>query len=99
MSTENVPAELLQLREQIDRIDHALVLLLGNRFALTQRVGRIKAEHQLEAVDPRREEAKLREIRVLCEQNGVNPELVTDILAQVMREVVKNHRLLREQAI
>jgi chorismate mutase len=99
MTTDKVPAELLQLREQIDRIDQALVLLLGNRFALTQRVGRIKAEQRLEAFDPQREESKLREIRALCEQHGVNPELMADVLAQVMREVVKNHQRLKEQAI
>jgi chorismate mutase len=35
--------ELLSLRQQIDRLDHALVLLLANRFALTQKVGELKA--------------------------------------------------------
>jgi len=99
MSTNSIPAELTLLRQQIDRIDHALVLLLANRFELTQRVGRLKVEHQLEAFDPQREEAKLREIRSLCEQYNVNPELVAEILAQVMREVVKNHNLLRKQTI
>lgn len=99
MSTDSIPAELTLLRQQIDRLDHALVLLLANRFALTQRVGSLKVEQQLESFDPQREECKLREIRSLCEQHNVNPELVADILAQVMREVVRNHNLLREQAV
>jgi len=99
MRTNSIPAELTLLRQQIDRLDHALVLLLANRFVLTQRVGRLKVEQQLEAFDPQREEYKLREIRSLCEQHNVNPELVADIFAQVMREVVRNHNLLRDQAV
>ena len=98
MSSDSVPAELMLLRQQIDRIDHSLVLLLANRFAITQRVGRLKIEHSLDSFDPQREECKLRDIRRLCEQNEVNPELVAEILARVMREVVKNHDLLREEA-
>jgi len=96
MSTESVPAELLPVREQIDRIDHGLVLLLANRFALTQRVGVLKAVHGLEALDPERESRKLAEIRRLCEVNGVNPDLMVEILARVMAEVVRNHRAIKE---
>ncbi len=97
MSADSIPAELLLLRQQIDRLDHSLVLLLADRFVLTQKVGHLKAEHNLQAVDPQREECKLREIRLLCEQHKVNPELVADILAQIMREVVRNHKLISQK--
>ncbi len=96
MSTESVPAELLHVREQIDRIDHGLVLLLANRFALTQRVGVLKAQHGLDALDPERESRKLAEIRRLCESHGVAPDLMAEILARVMAEVVKNHKAIRD---
>jgi chorismate mutase len=96
MSTESVPAELLHVREQIDRIDHGLVLLLANRFALTQRVGVLKAQHGLDALDPERESRKLAEIRRLCESHGVAPALMAEILARVMAEVVKNHKAIRD---
>ncbi len=99
MTTDFLPAELSLLREQIDRIDQSLVLLLANRFALTRRVGRLKADNRLDAFDPQREECKLREIRTLCQQHDVNPELVADILGQIMREVVRNHEALREKAV
>ncbi|MDT8427827.1 MAG: chorismate mutase [Pseudomonadales bacterium] len=92
--TDSVPTELLLIREQIDRIDQGLVLLLANRFALTRRVGNLKAEHGLSALDPQREEAKLKVIRALCKEHDVSPDLVADILAQVMREVVANHKQL-----
>jgi chorismate mutase len=89
--------ELLGLRQQIDRLDHGLVLMLANRFALTRRVGELKASAQLNAVDPKREEEKLADIRALCEQHGLNPELLADILARVMGEAVRNHERIRAQ--
>jgi len=97
MVSEPIPAELLLVREQIDRIDHGLVLLLANRFALTRRVGELKAQHGLQALDPERESRKLADIRQICEKHGVNADLVSEILEQVMREVVKNHKLIQEQ--
>ncbi|MCB1649853.1 MAG: chorismate mutase [Pseudomonadales bacterium] len=95
MATQAIPEELLRVREQIDRIDQGLVLLLANRFALTQRVGELKAEFGLEALDPERESRKLAEIRSLCDKHAVNPDLVADILARVMAEVVRNHQAIK----
>ena len=95
MAKQLVPEELLKVRAQIDRIDHGLVLLLANRFALTQRVGELKAEFGLEALDPERESRKIADIRAACDANGVNPDLVAEILERVMREVVKNHKVIK----
>lgn len=95
MATQAVPDELLRVREQIDRIDTGLVLLLANRFALTHRVGELKAQFGLDALDPERESRKLADIRAVCAQHGVNPDLVAEILESVMREVVKNHKVIK----
>ena len=95
MATSPVPEELLRVRAQIDRIDHGLVLLLANRFALTHRVGELKAEFGLEALDPDRESRKIADIRAVCETHGVNPDLMAEILERVMREVVKNHKVVK----
>ena len=94
-SPEEWRAELLSLRKQIDRLDHGLVLMSANRFALTRRVGEIKARVGLDSFDPQREAEKIADIRELCGQHDVNPELVADILAQIMRETVKNHDKIR----
>jgi chorismate mutase len=100
MSPESLPAnmqeELLELRTQIDRLDESLVLLLANRFALTRRVGHIKASVRLESFDPQREEQKLNNIRELCKEHGLNPDMVAGILAQIMKETVRNHERIRE---
>jgi chorismate mutase len=99
MSLESVSAEtqkeLLALRMQIDRLDQSLVLLLANRFSLTRRVGELKARAELRSFDPQREAQKLADIKAMCEQHGLNPEMVADILAKIMQEAVRNHDRIR----
>jgi len=97
MSNASIPDELMELREQIDRLDHSMVLLLANRFALTQRVGVLKARESLSSFDASREQRKLEHIRSLCATHGVDPELMAGILEEIMREVVRNHNRIRQQ--
>lgn len=97
MSRASVPSELFHLREQIDQLDRELVMLLARRFELTRHVGEIKARESLEPFDGAREHEKLQRIRALCEEYDLNPDLVSDILAGIMREVVENHKRMRAQ--
>jgi len=97
MSTGNVPAELLKARAKIDQIDRKLIELLAIRFALTQKVGLFKANKELEAFDVDREAQKLAELRSLCEEHQLNPELITKLFTSIMEEVVRNHRRLRDE--
>ena|SRR5690554_1036616 len=92
---DTVHAQLVALRTQIDRLDHSLVLLIANRFALTEQVGELKARENLHAVDACRERDKLDEVRRWCAAEGVGEQLMTDILAQLMREAVRNHERIR----
>lgn len=95
MSDGTVPQELLKIRDQIDDVDRRLVALLAERFALTARVGELKANRRLEAVDPEREARKLAAIRALCAEHGLNPDLVSELFTHIMAEAVKNHRRLQ----
>lgn len=97
MGPESVPAELLEVREKIDQTDQQIIALLAQRFQLTHRVGELKAIHALDALDPGREAEKLAEIEAICQQNGLNPVLVTALFDQIMEEVKRNHKRLREQ--
>ncbi|HJO12200.1 MAG: chorismate mutase [Gammaproteobacteria bacterium] len=97
MAGEPIPEELLEARVEIDRIDRELIALLAKRFALTHRIGKLKAASNLNPVDPAREALKLEEIRALCEQHQLNPQLVTSLFTQIMEEVVKKHQLLAKE--
>jgi chorismate mutase len=92
MPSPQVPDELLILREQIDRIDDELVELLATRFAVTAKVGELKARDGLDSVDPVREQEKLERLKKLAAQKGLNAEFTLDLFQTVFDEVVKNHR-------
>lgn len=95
MTSESIPAELLEVRGQIDLIDKELVALLGKRFRLTHQVGLLKASKALQALDTTREAEKLAELRALCATHNLNPELITELFSKIMEEVVRNHKELR----
>lgn len=94
----DLPKELLQLRESIDRIDEEIIAALARRFAVTEQVGQLKAKHDLESVDPVREQEKLQRLRNQAEQHGINADFVRSLFQQIFDEVVKNHRQLRQLA-
>ena len=94
--SEQVPAELLEARNKIDQIDHQLVELLAARFQLTLKVGLLKADQGLAALDESREAQKLDELRELCQEQGLDPELIAELFKRIMEEVVKNHNKLKD---
>lgn len=92
MQSQQVPDELLALREEIDRIDSELVALLARRFQVTAKVGELKARNHLDSVDPVREQEKLERLRSLAEDQSLNSEFILDMFQTIFDEVVKNHR-------
>ena len=97
MSDNNVPAELLEVREKIDEIDERLLDLLAQRFELTHQVGLLKANQQLSALDATREAEKLARLAELSTVRGLNPELVKELFQRIMQQVVRNHEQLKAQ--
>jgi len=97
MAETTLPEELLRSREKIDQSDSDLLNLLAERFALTLRVGEIKATQSLESFDPLREAQKIEKLRALSSSLGLNPDLVAQLFTEIMKEVVKNHQRLKQQ--
>ena len=87
-----VPDELADLRKQIDQIDAEIMGALARRFAVTGKVGQLKAQHGLNSVDPVREQEKLQSLRTLASEQGLNADFVHSLFQHVFNEVVKNHR-------
>jgi chorismate mutase len=92
MPSQQVPDELLTLREKIDSIDEEMLDLLARRFNITARVGELKAESGLDSIDPVREQEKLERLRALAEDKSLNSEFILDLYQILFDEVVKNHR-------
>jgi len=89
--------ELRGLRESIDRIDGALVLLLAERFHITEKVGHYKSEHRLPAEDSSREAAQSLRIRELCEQAGLDYRVASKIFSLILEETKERHRLIARE--
>ena len=84
-------AELLRLRASIDNIDAALIFMLAERFRATQQVGQLKAEHEMPASDPGREEQQVARLRALAEEAHLDPEFAEKWFNFVVAEVIRHH--------
>jgi chorismate mutase len=84
--------ELLELRSSIDK---ALIHLLAERFKCTQRVGRLKAEHDLPPADPPREAVQIKRLRQMAAEARLDPEFAEKFLNFVIKEVIHHHESAR----
>ncbi|MCX6503351.1 MAG: chorismate mutase [Microbacterium sp.] len=82
---------LLRLRASIDNIDAALIYMLAERFRCTKQVGELKAEHQMPASDPTREEQQIARLRTLAGQADLDPEFAEKWFNFVVAEVIQHH--------
>ena len=85
-------------RESIDNIDAALVFLLAERFKVTQKVGRYKAEAGLPAADPGREAQQIARLRALAQSANLDPEFSEKFLRFIIDEVIRHHERSRTPA-
>ncbi len=86
---------LERYRQSIDNIDAALVMILAERFKVTQAVGRYKAEAKLPPADPGREERQIARLRQLAADAQLDPEFSEKFLRFIIDEVIRHHERLR----
>ncbi|WP_371156418.1 chorismate mutase [Jannaschia sp. 2305UL9-9] len=79
-------------RDSIDRLDAVLVYTLAERFAHTQAVGKLKAEHDLPASDPEREARQIARLEAMATEAGLDPDFAKKFLAFIIEEVIRHHR-------
>ncbi len=66
--------DLLEVREEIERVDRALVALIAERVELGRRVGAAKRALGFPTLDPAREAAVVRRAGTLAREAGVDDE-------------------------
>lgn len=86
--------ELFAIRGSIDNIDASLVYLLAERFKFTQRVGALKARHDLPPSDPGREAAQIARLHRLVLEADLEPAFAEKFLNFIIAEVIRHHRAL-----
>lgn len=94
LDADGVPRELLDIRHSIDNIDASIMYLLAERFKCTQRVGELKAQHDLPPSDPEREKAQIARLRALAISARLDPAFAEKFLAFIVDEVIRHHKAI-----
>lgn len=89
-------AELAEIRSSIDNIDAALVHLLAERFKCTQRVGALKAKHDMPSADPAREAQQIARLRALSQEARLDPDFAEKFLNFIITEVIRHHEAAKQ---
>lgn len=93
---ERAATLLAHHRKSIDRLDAVLIYTLGERFAHTQAVGKLKADHDLPPSDPAREEAQIARLEDLAVKADLDPAFAKKFLNFVIQEVIQHHKQIAE---
>ena len=83
-------------RASIDRLDAILVYTLAERFAHTQAVGKLKAEHDLPPSDKTREATQIARLEQLAKDADLDPEFAKKFLNFIIQEVIQHHKQHQE---
>ena len=83
---------LKEHRASIDRLDAILVYTLAERFAHTQAVGKLKAQHDLPPSDPAREANQIERLETLSAEADLDPEFAKKFLNFIIQEVIQHHK-------
>lgn len=93
---ERAEALLGDLRHTIDNLDAVLIHTLAERFRCTQRVGQLKATHDLPAADPNREARMIERLDRLSAESGLDPEFAKKFMRFIVDEVIHHHRQMQK---
>ena len=83
---------LKEHRASIDRLDAILVYTLAERFAHTQAVGKLKAQHDLPPSDPSREAKQIARLETLAAEADLDPDFAKKFLNVIIQEVIQHHK-------
>ena len=79
------------LRKEIDKCNKNIIKSLKERFIITRKIGKFKAQNNLEATDKERENKMLDNIKNIAKEANLNQDMVEDIFKIIIKEVVKEH--------
>ena len=77
---------LSEIRNHLDRIDNALVLLLAERLAFIPYVAEYKLKHNIERYQPEREKEILKNKSELGKKHNLREEYLIDIFKRIIEE-------------
>ena len=74
-------------RKKIDKLDYKLVKIIAKRKRIVEKVKKYKKQNNINLEDKKREEQLLTKNKKLAKRLNLNPELIEDILKQIIKEL------------
>ncbi|MBZ9792186.1 chorismate mutase [Rhizobium sp. 3T7] len=92
MMSYDTSDQLASYRKTIDNLDSALLHILAERFRCTEKVGHLKAELAMPAIDNERERRQLDRLRNIANDVGLSQHFVEGLMRMIVGAVVERHR-------
>ena len=93
----NVDLLLKNERSTIDRLDAIIINALIERFSVTKRIGLIKAEHNIEPHDGKREKTQLAKLENLIENSDLDKTFIINLMKLITTESKKKHEQIKKE--
>ena len=93
----NVDLLLKNERSTIDRLDAIIINALIERFSVTKRIGLIKAEHNIEPHDGKREKTQLNTLEKLIENSDIDKNFIINLMKLITSESKKKHEQIKKE--
>ena len=93
----NVDLLLKNERSTIDRLDTTMINILIERFSVTKRIGLIKAEHNIEPHDGKREKTQLNTLEKLIEDSDLDKTFIKNLMKLITTESKKKHEQIKKE--
>ena len=93
----NVDLLLKNERSTIDRLDATIVKALIERFSITKRIGLLKAEHNIEPHDEKREKTQVKTLEKLIGNSDLDKEFIENLMKLITTEAKKKHEQIKKE--
>lgn len=93
----NMSDNLQHYRRQLDEINFKLLELFAQRFDVTHKIGLLKRDQDLPALDPDRERRVLEKTAQDAIALGLDPDFAQEIMRITMRQTVQEHIKIRQK--
>ena len=93
----NVDLLLKNERSTIDRLDSIIINALMERFAVTNKIGLIKAKNDIETYDSGRESEQIKKLEKMVKDSDLDIDFVRKIMQLITSESKNRHKKLKEK--
>jgi isochorismate pyruvate lyase len=96
-----VPEEcknIQEIREAIDNLDKEIIKLIGRRFSYVKEIVKFKKKDRDSIIAKDRYNEVIEKIRMLAEENGLNPDLIENIYKSLINHFINKEIEIAEKS-